>query len=105
MDWREAKRVTQSRRWRRFRAAVIATEPLCRRCAAEGFSVLAEHLHHVRPMMQAPDLTFVIENVEPLCRNCHDEHHAGERGSPETREFRHFALELMEAHSGPAHQS
>lgn len=65
-----------TRRWRRFRARVLHVEPLCRRCAAQGYTVAADTLHHQVPVHVDPTREFDRDNCEPLCDACHDAEHA-----------------------------
>ena len=56
------------RRWRKLRAVVLAQEPLCRRCNAEGKTKAAEHLHHVDGNVS----NLARDNLEPLCAAHHN---------------------------------
>ena len=90
MDWRGAKRVLRSKRWKRFRHAILMRTPFCATCGA-----VAHELHHDEHMVDAPDRIFDLANVTPLCRDCHLAVHAKARGWTERREFRNFATEML----------
>ena len=90
MDWRGAKRVLRSKRWKRFRHAILMRTPFCATCGA-----VANELHHLQTMIDAPDRIFDLANVTPLCRDCHLAAHAKERGWTERREFRNFATAML----------
>lgn len=58
--------------WQReIRAQMQDVDPKCRRCRIE----LGQHIHHVVPVYQRPDLAFVSSNVTLLCKPCHDVMH------------------------------
>lgn len=50
----------------------IASEPLCRMCAAEGKLVSATEVDHIQPLAQG-GAQFDPANLQSLCRR----HHAG----------------------------
>lgn len=73
-------------RWRRFRAQVLAGEPLCRVCLAEGQYVQATDVDHIHPVSGPNDPTFYEPTaVQPLCHACHSRKtatHDGGLGNP-----------------------
>jgi len=71
-------------RWRRLRRMVLAEQPLCRRCLERGEVRLAEHVHHLRPLVAGG--THERDNLMPLCRKCHAEVHRRE-GEGDTEIF------------------
>ena len=62
------------RRYRRWRRRMLAQEPLCRACKANGLTVAAEELHHEIPVGLLGALMDPA-NVIPLCRDSHEEEH------------------------------
>jgi 5-methylcytosine-specific restriction enzyme A len=56
-------------RWRKLRTFVLAREPLCRACAADGRTKAATHVDHVKP--KAEGGTDAVANLQPLCSPCH----------------------------------
>lgn len=61
-------------RWRRLRAQVLAREPLCRSCAARGFVQVAGVVDHIAGHAgNWRQRFFDPNNLQPLCRACHDE--------------------------------
>src|SRR5690606_26275858 len=54
-------------RWRRVRRMVLAEEPLCRRCKAQGRVTPATQVHHIDGDVR----NLRRENLEPLCASCH----------------------------------
>jgi len=51
-------------RWRRIRAEVLATEPLCRVCGQP-----ATEVHHIQPLRLGG--SHDGSNLAPLCHSCH----------------------------------
>lgn len=56
-------------RWEKWRGAILADEPLCRACKAEGRVVLATDVDHIVPKSRGG--TDVRSNLQPLCHECH----------------------------------
>ena len=61
----------RGRRLQRRRAAILAAEPLCRRCRQRGFTVAAVQVDHVTPLHLGGSDTDP-DNLQPLCLDCHD---------------------------------
>jgi hypothetical protein len=58
--------------WRRVRAAILAAEPLCRMCAAEGRVTIATEVDHIQPFTSLDDPRRLDPtNLRPLCAPCH----------------------------------
>ena len=66
----ESHKLYRSPRWTRLRNAVLDDNPFCAKC--ERF---AELVHHKRPHEGDVVLFFDIDNLEPLCRGCHEKEH------------------------------
>ena len=67
--------------WRQTRRAIIADEPLCRMCAQVGQTTAAQVVDHIERVADAPDKAFDPDNLQPLCKSCHDRFkQAQERG-------------------------
>ena len=66
------RRLYDTRRWRRERAAFLARNPLCTMCEAQARTTLATVVDHVVPHRGDPVLFFDPANWQPLCRPCHD---------------------------------
>lgn len=67
---------TNSAAWRRIRAVVLAREPLCRCCAAQGRVRAATEVDHI----DGDDANSADSNLQPLCRSCHSAKTARENG-------------------------
>ena len=58
--------------WRRVRQAVLAAEPLCRFCAAEGRVTVATDVDHIQSFNGLHDPARLDpNNCRPLCQPCH----------------------------------
>lgn len=65
-------------RWRKVRAVVLAREPLCRLCSAEGHPRLATEVDHIVPW-RVGGARYDLANLRPLCRQHHARVTAQER--------------------------
>ena len=61
----------QTERWKRLSRDLRHIEPLCRECARQGRVSKCSSLDHIKPWRFYPDLFFVVSNLQPLCRKCH----------------------------------
>ncbi len=52
---------------------MLADQPLCELCEAEGIVEAAVEVHHVQPIAQRPDLRLERGNLMCLCVPCHAE--------------------------------
>ena len=59
------------RDWQKVRAAVLADEPLCRACMAQGRVTEATEVHHTRPLREHPNSRLDRATLMPLCKPCH----------------------------------
>lgn len=48
----------------------------CQRCKAKGYYRACEIVHHKLYVKLRPDLALDLDNLECLCRECHEEEHA-----------------------------
>ena len=64
------------RAWRKLRASVLASEPLCRHCTARGLAVMATDLDHA----SGDPSDNSAENLQPLCHECHSRKTAADHG-------------------------
>jgi hypothetical protein len=74
MPWKPpavgGKRSPYDARWQRIRNATLQAEPLCRLCRAAGRTVPATIVDHIKPLAEGG--THAAENLQPLCKRCHD---------------------------------
>lgn len=66
--------------WRKLRKQVLAEEPLCRHCAAQGLTVPATEVDHMRG---AADNS--RDALQALCKSCHSRKTAAEWNGREAR--------------------
>lgn len=61
-----------TKRWYRLRWHQLQAEPLCRFCSALGRVTAATVVDHKQPHKGDEDLFFDPENLQSLCKQCHD---------------------------------
>ncbi|MBR1230221.1 HNH endonuclease [Bradyrhizobium sp. AUGA SZCCT0176] len=59
-------------RWQALRAAQLAKQPLCQRCASRDRIVAASVAHHTTPHKGDPVLFWDPKNLSSSCADCHD---------------------------------
>lgn len=66
--FRHSRAVTKSKRWPALRVQVLRRDDYrCKSCGSK------RHLQvdHVRPVREAPELSYAVTNLQTLCRRCH----------------------------------
>ena len=71
-----SKRFYASVAWLRMRDVVKAEQPLCADCPPDRPSP-SDHIHHIVPYEQRPDLGLTRDNLVGLCEVCHMKRHKG----------------------------
>lgn len=73
----------KSKEWAACRSSYIAEHSLCERCLAKGQIVPAEIVHHkiylTPENYQDPSIALNHNNLESLCRDCHNREHFGDK--------------------------
>jgi len=77
---RKTDRRYHTRLWRKVRAFVLATDPLCRECIKNGVVSQPTDVDHIVPVRLDDDGFFVLSNLQPLCTSCHRSKSAKEKG-------------------------
>ncbi|MCK2183518.1 HNH endonuclease [Halomonas getboli] len=72
MDTRPWRHLYNTRRWHRLRAAQLRDEPLCRFCRDLGRVTPAKVADHITPHKGGEALFFDADNLQSLCKTCHD---------------------------------
>jgi 5-methylcytosine-specific restriction protein A len=67
---RNARRRKRGRAGQRERAQVLAEEPLCRPCLAQGRTTASEEVDHIRDDL-TDELWDARENKQGICKPCH----------------------------------
>ena len=62
-----------SAQWQKARSAYRNRHPLCERCEREGRVKIADMVHHIKPTDTHPELKTDWNNLESLCRDCHEQ--------------------------------
>ena len=60
--------------WQSLRLAILRDEPFCRYCKASGDLTAGEVVDHIIPVKEDPRRAFEPENLQSLCKRCHDSH-------------------------------
>ena len=56
-----------------MRRVLLRENPLCRPCAANGFTVAAAEIDHIVPVSDSANPELLDrENWQPICRQCHE---------------------------------
>lgn len=79
----EAQKIRDSAAWKKARAWVKASRPLCEDpWKVHGDSPTpTEHIHHIIPVAARPDLAFTESNLQAVCEACHQRYNQLERGN------------------------
>ena len=68
------RRLYKTARWARLRQSVLDADPLCRYCLRQEIVEEADVVDHVRPHKGDEALFWDVDNLQPLCKSCHDRH-------------------------------
>ena len=70
-----------SRAWRRLRLLALQRDHyLCQECLRQKRFTRATEVHHLKPIVDRPDLALDLDNLESLCWDCHEK--TKPRGKP-----------------------
>ena len=62
--------------WKQLRKRKVAMTPYCERCRKNGVLRPVEIVHHIIEIEEDWDLRLDINNLESVCRRCHNEIHS-----------------------------
>src|SRR5262245_15980076 len=66
--------------WQETRALKLRMQPLCEECLRDGGKLeIASVVHHRADVSDRPDLAVAIDNLQSLCRPCHERIHGRAR--------------------------
>lgn len=69
-----------SYRWQKMRSKYLGEHPLCVTCFEGGIVRAATVVDHIVPHKGDPDKLWDVNNLQPLCKQCHDRKTAREDG-------------------------
>lgn len=72
MDSRPWRHLYSTKRWHRLRWHQLQKEPLCRMCSVLGHVTAATVVDHKIPHKGDESLFFDDDNLQSLCKTCHD---------------------------------
>lgn len=67
-----AKKIRSSGQWQKVRDMALNRNPLCVECEKAGIIETAKDVDHIVPLAVRPDLAFDLDNLQGLCRACHN---------------------------------
>ena len=80
------KKLYNNSKWRKLREVYMMEHPLCERCLEKGITKVAEDCHHKKSpfrdglsMIERYELLTDYDNLEALCRDCHNDEHRNKR--------------------------
>lgn len=104
-----AERFYSSKAWQKCRASYMKkVGGLCERCLKKGLYTPAVIVHHkvwLGPEnIGDPSVTMNFDNLEALCRNCHEEEHAEANNRAKSRRKKRYKVDRdghVTAYDGP----
>lgn len=69
-----------SSRWKKLRIQFLANHPLCEECKRNGVITASEVVDHTIPHRGKKELFWDEDNLQALCKECHDRKTAKEDG-------------------------
>ncbi len=70
-QYEAAIKIRGSVRWQKTRRVFVRENPICQYCLTSPTYCP----HHIEPVAEKPNLSFVWENLIAVCQECHDEIH------------------------------
>lgn len=77
----ERQKFYNTAKWQKLRLVKLANNPLCEICLVDEKLKFAEDVHHIISFMDGADdnakkaLFFDINNLQSLCKQCHQKQH------------------------------
>ncbi|WP_200760466.1 HNH endonuclease [Effusibacillus dendaii] len=76
---KEEQAFYNSKEWRVLRSMKLRRDPLCEECQRQGRLIPAVLVDHIQPIKQG-GARLDMDNLQSLCRACHNAKTAAERG-------------------------
>ena len=67
-----SKQLYKTARWQKLRKQVLLKQPFCAECQRQGKITRATIVDHIKPHKGNLDLFWDEENLQSLCKSCHD---------------------------------
>jgi 5-methylcytosine-specific restriction protein A len=67
------------RRWNKLAKMYLRAPPLCEVCESKGLTTPARLVHHKVEVDVRPDLRLAWDNLQSVCKRCHEAHHGWDR--------------------------
>jgi 5-methylcytosine-specific restriction endonuclease McrA len=74
-------RLYNTSRWRKLRLKILAQQPLCKICERMGKVTASDTVDHIIPHKGNPKLFWDVNNLQGVCKSCHDSIKAAEERS------------------------
>ena len=83
-EYREARRIRDSSRWKDLRDMCVRADPMCEMCGVSP----TEDVHHIEPLVEFPGKAYDRSNLMAMCKRCHETVHVREKleGAEKVRE-------------------
>lgn len=72
---KDYRRFYHSKAWRELRVEKLSLDPLCEECTKHHIYTLATEIHHKHEVFYHWSERLDIENLESLCKSCHEKIH------------------------------
>lgn len=76
---KEVSKFYKSANWKKTRDIKITRDPLCESCLRNGHVKQAEIIHHLKEVRDDWSKRFEIDNLESVCRSCHNQLHGSKK--------------------------
>jgi len=87
-EYREARGIRDSGRWKKLRDKIVRQNPVCEHCNTSATS----DVHHIEPLVERIDRAYDRRNLIALCKHCHDVAHQRDKmGDPIRAELEQIA--------------
>lgn len=77
---KDRQKIYDSSKWKKVRElALIRDLFLCQECLRNGIETKGDTVHHKIELSEDITLAFELDNLETICRSCHNKHHGREK--------------------------